>query len=68
MTTNISNAFTGYSATISTDGAPAISTIQKHLRKAKCRDCQSITIIEIDGIRHDLVDLFGRGVELVAYA
>jgi hypothetical protein len=67
MTTNITNAFTRYSATIRTHGTPAISTIQKHLRKAKCRDCHSVTIIEINGIRHDLVDLHGRGLDLIPY-
>jgi len=64
--TTISNSFTSYSATIRTNGQPAVSTIQKHLRKSKAGDCQSVTIIEIDGIRHDLIDL-GRGLTLTQY-
>ena len=64
--TTISNSFTGYSATIRTNGKPAVSTIQKHLRNSKASDCQSVTIIEIDGIRHDLIDL-GRGLTLTQY-
>jgi hypothetical protein len=63
--TEISNSFTGYSATIRTNGKPAVATVQKHLRKAKASDCQSVTTIEIDGVRHDLVDL-GNGLELRA--
>lgn len=62
-TTTITNSFTGYSATIRTKGQPAASTIQKHVRKAKSRDCKSVTIIEIDGIRHSL-DNIGRGLTL----
>jgi hypothetical protein len=61
--TTISNKFTGYSATIRTKAEPAVSTIQNHLRAAKCADCKSITNIEIDGIRHRLGDL-GNGLEL----
>ena len=64
ITTTISNSFTGYSATIRTNGKPSVSTIQKHLRKAKASDCQSVTIIEINGIRHDLINL-GRRLSLV---
>lgn len=64
--TTITNAFTGYSATIRTTGKPAVATVRKHLRVAKAGDCQSTTIIEIDGIRHDLIDL-GNGPELRAY-
>ena len=65
MTTNITNAFTGYSATIRANGKPSIATIRKHLRRSKASDCQSVTIIDIDGIRHDLIDL-GHGLALVA--
>ena len=63
MKTTITNEFTGYSATIRTKGKPAISTIRKHLSKSKASDCKSVTIIEIDGIRHELIDM-GRGFEL----
>ncbi|HRW57946.1 MAG TPA: hypothetical protein P5185_09330 [Oscillospiraceae bacterium] len=64
--TIIYNSFTGYRATIRTNGMPAVSTVKRHLRKAKASDCMSVTIIEIDGIRHDLIDL-GRGEQLTAY-
>ena len=64
--TTISNSFTGYLATIRTNGKPAVSTVQKHLRAAKAIDCQSVTMIEIDGIRHDLIDL-GNGLALTQY-
>jgi hypothetical protein len=63
--TTISNSFTGYTATIRTNGKPSVSTVQKHIRKSKASDCQSVTVIEIDGIRHDLIDL-GCGLELRA--
>ena len=63
-TTTISNRFTGYNATIRTNGLPAVATIQKHLRKSKASDCRSLTLIEIDGIRHDLIDL-GDGLALI---
>jgi hypothetical protein len=65
-TTEITNGFTGYEATIYTKDMPAISTIKKHLRESKASDCQSVTIIEIDGIRYDLMD-HGNGVNLVQY-
>jgi hypothetical protein len=66
-TTTISNSFTGYSATIRANGKPAMTTVKRHLRKAKASDCQSVTIIEIDGIRHDFQD-FGLGrVELTPF-
>lgn len=52
--TTITNSFTGYSAEIKTAGIPALSTIQKHLRKAKAKDCKSQTIIRINGIRHSI--------------
>lgn len=64
-TTTITNSFTGYSATIRTNGLPAVSTIKKHLRNSKASDCCSVTLITIDGIRHELADL-GRGKELVS--
>lgn len=65
--TTITNAFTGYSATIRTTGKPAVATVRKHIRASKARDCQSVTVIEIDGVRHDFQD-FGLGrVELTAY-
>lgn len=54
MQTTITNPFTKYSATIRTKGVPAISTIQKHLRKAKAKECASITYIYIDGVGYDL--------------
>ena len=64
--TIISNNFTGYSATIQTNGKPAVSTIKRHLSKSKASDCQSVTIIEIDGLCHDLIDM-GRGEQLTAH-
>ena len=64
--TIISNSFTGYSKTIRTNGKPAVSTIKRHLTAAKANGCQSTTIIEIDGVRHDLIDL-GGGEQLTAY-
>ena len=63
-TTTISNSFTGYNATIRTNGLPAVATVRKHIRKAKASDCQSVTLIEIDGIRHELHDL-GDGLALI---
>ena len=63
-TTTISNSFTGYNATIRTNGLPAVATVRKHIRKAKASDCLSVTLIEIDGIRHDLHDL-GDGLVLI---
>ena len=64
-TTIIRNSFTGYKATVrSASDYPAVSTIQKHLRKAKARDCRSVTTIYCDGEGMELVD-FGRGMELV---
>ncbi len=65
MTTTITNEFTGYSATIRTKSLPSIGTIKKHLNKSKASDCQSITVIEIDGQLSELVDL-GNGLILVA--
>ena len=45
--TIIRNEFTGYRATITHKGKkPAVSTVKKHLRAAKARDCQSITRVE----------------------
>jgi len=64
--TIVRTSFTGYFARIATKGKPAISTIRKHLSNAKARDCQSVTIIEVDEIRHDLVDL-GAGSILTPY-
>lgn len=64
--TKITNAFTGYSATIRTTGKPAVSTVKRHLRAAKSSDCQSTTIIEIDGVRHDLINL-GWGEQLTVF-
>jgi len=64
--TTISNNFTDYFAAILTNGKPSVTTIQKHLRKSKASDCQSVTTIEIDGIRHDLIDL-GRGLTLTQH-
>ena len=62
--TTISNSFTGYSATIRTNGLPAVATVRKHIRKSRASDCQSVTLIAIDGIRHDLIDL-GDGLVLI---
>ncbi len=63
-TTVISNSFTGYSATIRTNGIPAVSTIQKHLRKAKASDCKSNTTIFCNGQGRDLAN-FGNGPSLI---
>ena len=63
-TTIITNDFTGYSATIRTEGNPAVATIKRHLAKSKASDCRSVTSIYIDGVGHDLTDL-GNGEELV---
>lgn len=54
--TIISNSCTGYSATIRTKGQPAIATIKKHLRRAKAKECTSITYILIDGVGYDFFD------------
>jgi hypothetical protein len=62
--TTITNAFTDYSAIIRKSN-PSIETIKRHLRKSKASDCQSVTIIEIDGQICELIDL-GNGLELVA--
>jgi hypothetical protein len=53
-TTTITNKFTGYSATIRTQGLPAISTLKKHIGKSKAQGCASITCIYIDGVGYDL--------------
>jgi hypothetical protein len=66
-TTTISNKFTGYSATIRANGKPAVATVKRHLRKAKASDCQSVTIIEIDGIRHDFQETGIGRVELTPF-
>jgi hypothetical protein len=42
-----------------------ISTLRKHLRRSKASDCRSVTIISIDGRRHEIADL-GNGPELYA--
>jgi hypothetical protein len=62
--TIITNAFTGYKATIR-KGNPSIETIKRCLRNAKASDCKSVTIIKIDDQLCELIDL-GRGLELVA--
>jgi hypothetical protein len=63
--TIIRNSFTGYTATVrSASDYPAVSTIRKHLRKAKAGDCRSGTTVYCDGEGLDLADL-GRGMELV---
>ena len=63
--TIISNSFTGYEATVrSASDYPSVSTIQKHLRKAKASDCRSTTTIYCDGEGMDLTDI-GNGLELV---
>jgi hypothetical protein len=64
MKTTITNKFHAYSATIRTSDMPAISTLKKHLRKAKPTDCGSITEIHIDGIRYWIGDI-GRGEQLI---
>ena len=62
-TTIIRNSFTGYEATIRTaSDLPAISTVEKHFRKAKASDCMSHTTVEVDGVRMQIVDM-GRGKE-----
>jgi hypothetical protein len=64
--TIINNSFTGYKATIrAAADYPSVSTIKKHLRKAKGKDCLSVTTIYCDGEGMDLVDM-GRGLELVS--
>ena len=55
MITTIVNLFTGYSASIRTNGTPAISTLKNHLRKSKASDCKSVTKIYIDGVGYDVV-------------
>jgi hypothetical protein len=62
--TTITNAFTNYFATIRKSN-PSIATLSRHIRKSKASDCQSVTIIEIDGQICELIDL-GNGLELVA--
>lgn len=60
--TRITNDFTGYDATIRTKDIPAVSTIKKHLRNSKARDCKSITRMrtncEDDGCYGDELDLY----------
>jgi hypothetical protein len=63
METRIYNTFTGYDTTIKTKNKPSISTLEKHLRKSKAKECGSITYILIDGVRHFIADV-GRGKEL----
>jgi hypothetical protein len=63
--TIIKNSFTGYEVTIrSASDYPSVTTIQKHLRKAKASDCRSITSIYCDGEGMVLADI-GHGLELV---
>ena len=66
-TTTIRNSFTGYAKTIRTNGKPAVATVKRHLRKAKASDCQSVTMIEIDGIRHDFQETGLGRVELTPF-
>jgi hypothetical protein len=62
-TTHIKNKFTGYEANIFHKGElPAISTVEKHLRRAKSSECISHTeIFQIDGGRRFLIELVDRG-------
>lgn len=64
VNTLIINDFTCYRATIRTVGLPAVSTIKKHLRRAKATDCESTTRIICDDVYMDLTDI-GRGLELM---
>lgn len=46
MKTIVSNDFTGYRATLVTPALPAVSTIKRHISKAKAGDYQSTTITD----------------------
>lgn len=63
-TTIINNSFTGYSATIRTNGTPSISTIRKHIRRSKSSDCNSVTTIYCEGEGIEIANI-GSGPELV---
>ena len=64
-TTTITNAFTGYKATIRTaSDLPAIRTVENHFRKAKASDCMSLTTVDVDGVRMEIIDM-GCGKEWV---
>ena len=62
-TVEIENKFTGFKKSYRTKKFPAISTIQKHLRNSKCKDCTSSTSIKINGELYALDDI-GSGLEL----
>lgn len=61
----VENKFTGYRAVIMPHRQmPAASTIRRHLRRAKAKDCCSITTItDMNGARYEAADL-GDGLEL----
>jgi len=54
MESTITNKFTEYKKTIITKDFPSVSTIKKHVRASKAKDCRSVTYIYIDGEGFDL--------------
>jgi len=64
-TTIISNSFTGYIATIRHIGdLPAVSTVKKHIRKSKAKECTSETRIRSDDGQRIVMGNLGKGDEL----
>lgn len=47
-TTTVTNAYTGYSATIRTAGVPSLATLRRHIRASKASNCRSVTRISYD--------------------
>ena len=66
MKTTITNAFTGYSATIRTTGKPAVATVRKHILAAKASDCRSETTITNaeTGDRYEIANM-GHGEKVL---
>jgi hypothetical protein len=63
--TTYRNEFTGYwFVGLSRREKPSVSTVRRHIRKSKAAGCHSVTVIKVEGIRHELMDR-GNGIELV---
>lgn len=60
-TTRVTNQFTGYEATIKTNGFPSVSTLKKHQRNSKALNCHSVTRI-LTNVQED-----GSGDEIEIY-
>ena len=66
--TIVSNSFTGYNKTIRhKEGFPAVSTLRKHLRAAKAKDCRSETqiLLSEENGRTLQLDIVDNRVEII---